>query len=398
MQKLLIILGIAIIPFYEIILKALPFVKSVAPDTRAPKEVIALVFALSIGLLAVFHGHIKPLRNKFLLILPVYLLINLIMSPHVDLFINGIEVGNFYFWKPFAEILCFLLMIVAISSMDIKFDSVFLAMVICGAIMAGYVIMQKFGFDQFWIVKNPEKWSGAIADAEIGGNLGQSTVVASFIAMIIPLAFYLKKYWMATLMVVATILTRSDMALLSLFVMIIPAIMYWKKFLIIPMCSLILCGSIFIGYEIYKSPNFRHMISQHSSGRTVAWKAIISDIRDGAIVGSKQDFSFTGVGLGRFGFIFPDKNQSDFMQAHNDLLEFTYNCGFIGLGLLLMALFFMVCKFSIYLPPASFAILLSFITILFLSLGSFPFQLGAHQFYSAILVGLLHNQGVLNDS
>ena len=119
LQRLLIILGLVFIPFYEIFLHLLPFVHSTAPDSRCTKEIIALVFALSIGLLAVFQGSIKPFRNKFLLAIPVFLLFNLIMAPHVPLVVNNVDSGDFYFWRPFVQVLCFTLMIAAEASLDI---------------------------------------------------------------------------------------------------------------------------------------------------------------------------------------------------------------------------------------------------------------------------------------
>ena len=129
LQRLLIILGLVIIPFYEILLRVLPYVANHAPDSRIPKELIALVFALSIGLLAVWQGTLKPFRNKWFLIIPFYLLINLIIAPYAPLNINNVEVGDFYFWKPFGQVLCFTFMIIAIASADIDFEEILKVMV-----------------------------------------------------------------------------------------------------------------------------------------------------------------------------------------------------------------------------------------------------------------------------
>lgn len=399
LQKLLIILGIVIIPFYEIFLKFLPFVKSISPDTRVNKEIIALVFALSIGLLAVFQGTIKPFKNKWFLLIPIYLLFNLIMAPHADMFINGIESGDFYFWKPFSEVLIFALMIIAIASIEINFEEVLFTMVICGTIMAAYVIMQYFGFDQFWITKSMDELGGfgnpkSVTSPSLGGNLGQSTLVASFIIMIIPLAFYFRRYWMVLLMIISVLLTKSDMARIALGFIGIFSLMYFKRNFIVPIIFIFLTLSI-VGIWACQNFNGKSFIENHMSGRAEVWKNIYTDIRDGAIEGEKQDFSFTGVGLGRFGFIFPDRHKSEFKQAHNDLLELIYDCGLIGLGLLIGGIGLMISGVLSNISPIRFSILLSFIAILFCSFGSFPFQLGAHQFYSSILVGLLNNDSIL---
>lgn len=386
-QRLLVIIGLIAIPFYELIFKVFPYIVVIAPDTRAPKELIAMFFALSIGLLAVFKGNIKPFNNKFILIIPIYLLFNLWMSPHFDLFINTVECGDLYFWKPFSEILCFILMIFAIASSDDDFIPIFKIMVICGTLMSAYVIFQKFGFDQFWIQREGDQFV-QVRGRLLGGNLGQSTVVSSWIIMMIPISIYLRKYYMSFIMIIAVFLTGSAMALMSMVLMaLIYLIKFNKKFLII-FATLFIILICLISFK----QDIRLKIVQRMDGRFEVWKNIFYDIRGGAIAGVSQDFSTTGVGFGRFPFIFPDKHKSNFKQAHNDFLEFTYDCGFCGLAIVLFGLCFMFNKFLFH--GIRFPIFLSFISILFCSLGGFPFQLGAHQFYSAIFLGLLNNDSI----
>lgn len=388
MKKLLIILGIIIIPFYEIFLKALPFVVSVAPDARCTKEIIAMVFALSIGLLAVFRGEIKPFRNKWLLLIPVYLLFNLIMAPHSDLFINNVEVGDFYFWQPFAEVLCFGLMIIAISSMEIQFDEVFRVMVICSTVMAGYVVLQGLGLDQFWYVKQGQQFE-TVRGRVLGGNMGQPTLVASWMVMMVPLAIYIKKYWMAGLIVVACLMTKGAMVAMALGLIFIMIIVYlsqgYGKFIIAWLVSLALLAL----FVVAVNPKIRNQAISRMDGRYEVWTNMVKDIRNGQIEDGHK-YPITGIGFGRFPFIFPDKHKLQFMQAHNDTLEFIYNCGLIG-GFLLLAGIFVMIK-GIEITPLSFSVIMSFVAVFFCSLGSFPFQLGAHQFYSAILVGILNGE------
>lgn len=393
LQRLLVIIGLIAIPFYELIFKVFPYIKVMAPDTRAPKELISLWFALAIGLLAIFQGKIKPFNNKFLLFIPLYLLLNLWMAPPIDFFINEINSGDFYFWKPFAEVLCFVLMIIAIASSDDDFKPTLKIMVWCGTVMSIYVILQTLGFDQFWIQREGQQFEG-VSGRLFAGNLGQPTLVSSFIVMLVPLAFYFKRYWMAVLMIIAIFLTKSDMSLVSLFSVLLIYIiskipnMDYKKFISIFLVIFVLLG---IGY--LNNNKFKSFLAGKSSGRIAVWSNIIDDIRDGPVGSVKQDFSATGVGFGRFPFIFSEKHKSNFKQVHNDPLEFMYNCGIFGEYLILAAIFFMITRILINISSINIAILLSFIAIFINSLGSFPFQLGAHQFYSAILVGLLHKSG-----
>lgn len=388
LQRLLIILGLVIIPFYEIFLRMLPFVHGVAPDSRVTKEILAVVFALSIGLLAVWHGNIKPFKNKFLLIIPVYLLFNLIMAPHVDLIINNMESGDFYFWKPFAEVLCFTFMIIAVASMEINIEEILRVMIICGTVMAGYVILQKLGLDQFYTVKPSIPWIAEMSNSEIGGSLGQKTIVASFIVMIIPLAMYFKKWWMSGLMVIACLLTHGSMVTAALVLIFVIFLFYRYMALRMLIIVLALASIMVIGF--YKP--IQNKIINRMDGRYEVWKNTLSDIHNGQLKDDKHKFGITGVGLGRFPFIFPNKHNSEFKQTHNDPMEFIYNCGLVGGFLLFAGIFVMIS--NINLDHMGFSILLSFIAIFFCSLGSFPFQLGAHQFYASILVGFLHNDSI----
>ena len=393
LQRLLVIIGLIAIPFYELFFKVFPFVRVIAPDTREPKELIALTFALAIGLLAVFQGTLKPFRNKYFLILVVFLLLNLFMSPQADLFINNVQVGDMFFWKPFAKVLCFALLMFAVASMDIDFNDILKTMAYCSFAMSIYVILQRLGFDQFWIQREGEQYLW-VSGRAFGGNLGQPTLAASFIATIIPIAFYLRKYIFGIVMFTAVVLTKSEMALIALAIVFVfyiaksqrllfPIIIFFILFFVIG------CSLFSTNYKV------RSFINDHSSGRTSVWRETFNDIKDGAISDGKQDFSFTGVGFGRFAFIFPDKHKSNFQQTHNDILEFTYNCGLIGSGILIVGLFFMVKSAWYCNDSLPIAILLSFLTILIISFGSFPFQLGAHQFYSAVLIGLLHNNSII---
>ena len=394
-QRLLVILGLVIIPFYEIFLHTLPLVRSVSPDSRVNKEIIALVFSLSIGLLAVFQGTLKPFNNKYFLLIPVYLLFNLIMSPHADLFINNNEVGDFYFWKPFAIVLCFSLMIIAVASMEIKFEEILKVMVICATIMSIYVILQKFGFDQFWMPKgniggsNGNVFTAVRAEA-LGGNLGQPTIVSCWIIMMVPLGMYLKKYWMVALMVVACVLTQGAVVISSLLIIWLISVFYLYKELRIVIITFLLLSVIIIAFN----KNIQSRIINRMDGRWAVWTDIASDLHNGQIKDG-MNMSITGAGFGRFGFTFPDRHHSVFHEAHNDPYQFMYDCGFIGELLLLGGVFLMIHTAWMNLSPICLSILLSFIAVFLCSLGTFPFQLGAHQFYASVLVGLLHNRKLL---
>lgn len=388
LQKLLIILALVMIPFYEIIIRIFPFAIAHVPETREPKLLLAMFFSLTIGLLAIFEGKILKFDNKWLLILTSYLMISFFMSPKVELFLNGIDSSDFWFWKAFCNVICMLLLVITIASSFDKFDYALKIMVYVAVIMSIYVILQRIGFDQFYIQKSINEL-GSVTRPEVGGTLGNSTLVASFLVFIIPISIYLKKYISSFILFVSVLITESDMALAACFIMIILYLFYFKfisksfTLLIFFILTIVFC------YNYLNVEKFRHFIDDKSNGRISVWKDVIKDIKNGII--NKQDFSITGLGLGRFPYVFPEQHNSIFRQAHNDFLEFIYNTGFIGLGLLVLSMWQIISVFS---KESSFLIAslaISFIVFIITALGSFSFQLGAHQFYIALIVGLLSN-------
>ncbi len=158
--------------------------------------------------------------------------------------------------------------------------------------------------------------------------------------------------------------------------------------MIIPIVGLLIVGIFFI-------ITHKEYVKDRMDGRYDVWKNVLSDINDGQLKDDKHKFGITGVGFGRFPFVFPIKHETQFQQAHNDPLEFIHTCGLIGGYLLLAGIFIMLGVGLFHSSSLIFSIALSFVGIFFCSLGSFPFQLGAHQFYAAILVGLLHNDRLL---
>ena len=192
---------------------------------------------------------------------------------------------------------------------------------------------------------------------------------------------------MAGLMVAACLLTQGAMVAGSLVVILIVYVIKINKWFSLLLIPLVIFGSIFV---------FKHQaqIISRMDGRSEVWKNTLSDIKNGQI-DDKHKFCITGVGFGRFSFLFPGKHKSNFQQTHNDPLQFMYDCGFIGEYLLLAGIFVMLMVGLFHQSMMVFSIALSFLAIFFCSLGSFPFQLGAHQFYAAVLVGFLNNDKLI---
>ncbi len=93
-------------------------------DIRAVKMAMALVFALALGMTELYRHGLKPFKNKWLLLLIVYIPISIILAPSPSIFLIGINVSSFWAWEPFLQIITFFLMVQAIASHEFKDEEV----------------------------------------------------------------------------------------------------------------------------------------------------------------------------------------------------------------------------------------------------------------------------------
>lgn len=392
--------GVILIPFYELIVRVFPNAGVAVQNTREAKEALGLWIALAIGLVGLYVGNIKSFDNKWVLIFLGYCLINLRFSPSHPLVINDVAVDNFQFWKPFLFFVIYTLMVAVIASVEFsqeQLDRLFKIMAWSGVIMAGYAILQRFGFEQFWIVK-PYSEIGGVPSPNIVGNLGQPTLLAPFLGMLVPFALYLRKYWMAVVMTIAVIFTDSNFGLVAMIVGIatystVKRMNIYKTMLFICLSILIL---LILAY-IYNIPFVMNHLTD--SGKFETWGNILQDMRDSYdFTGIPQKFSITGLGLGSFAYLFHVKHSSIFFQAHNELLEIFYQLGIVGLVLMILSMCHLVVKalntiYSGYVISENVKVLFSsFVCIALCSLGTFVWQLGVYQFYTALIIGLIYNQ------
>lgn len=394
MIQTLTILGAILIPCYEFILKLFPCVAIVSENTRTHKEMMAITIALAIGLSALYRG-VEPFKNKWLFFFILCQLITINLMPKIPLVINGIDNSGFWVWKPLFEVICFLLMGIAISSFkfsNFEIRYILSAMFYVGLFQAVYVISQTAGFDQFFLSK-PREIIGSVGFPERTGFLGQPTLVASFIAMCIPIGIYLKKYYFTLTLIIAILLTHSTMAIGAVFVGLISYISLRNPTRAVP----IIAVSGIIGFVGILSG----IIKFFDNGRFVAWKSIISDMANTTIKGyNGSDFSIFGHGLGSFTYLSTAFDAQRFAQAHNDYLEIFYCCGIVGIFFFLTAMVFLIKQiYQTYLKKENTRMIISlfcsFLIISICAFGSFVWQLGGHIFYTVVIVGLLLNENII---
>jgi O-antigen ligase len=217
--------------------------------------------------------------------------------------------------------------------------------------------------------------------------------------MLIPLAFYFKKYIYVGLMCVALILANSQVAWIALILAMVFYLCMIRPRITPVAITIILL--VYIGGSLYITSRSAYKELMNDNGRFPVWKMTMSDIKSGALNEMKADYSMTGLGPGAFGHVFPFAHKSVFKQAHNDYLEFWYNNGFLGIGSLLLAMIMMFkiawgkfIKYADYRKTRIAALLSSFIVIAICAFGTFVWQLGAHIFYTCVLVGLIHNETI----
>ena len=135
-------------------------------------------------------------------------------------------------------------------------------MVICGFIMALYIFVQKAELDQFFgkISSDINPDVDALKSPLLGGFIGQSTVVAPFVAMCIPLTVYFKRYIWAIAMATAVLLTQSKMGIgamsVGMAVYFILSRRRWYKVIGIGIiCLLLSAGSVWLKNNVTNRPN-----------------------------------------------------------------------------------------------------------------------------------------------
>lgn len=361
----IIIAGLAILPFF------------VWPgmDTREPKYLLAAGICLLLGLLGLRTG-IRPYRNPWALAFLAFAFLGFLLAPSTGILLSGVPAPSWVLQASWYA-LVFFLAHVAVANTVINIPLILRAMMWVGTAMSIYALLQRFGFEQFFTGPNL-----------MCGTMGNPAVLAAFIAMIVPLALYLRARWQTGLMIVVVLLINSQVAYGALAVALL---FLWgthnreSRYFVIALGTLLVVGLV-VGYFI--SPSVRSW----DHGRFAVWGQVVTDIRTPLTPGGAAH-SFTGFGLGAFPYLFHAQHPSAglgemFLEAHNDYVEILYNTGIVGLELLLLALGTFV-KSCFPLDRLNAHLLASFLCIAVCAGGLFVWQNGAIVFYSVVVTGIL---------
>lgn len=365
-------------------------------DVRDIQLTSALFFALTLGIVEFHKEGIKPFCNKWAMLFLVYIPVSTFIAPMPSIKLVGINVSNFWSWKPTLDILTFSFMIFAIASHKFSINDIMkIVKTICwsGFCMAAYVCLQRFDMDQFFL-RSVDLTHGPTAS--YSGFIGNPTLVAPYIAMTIPFMIFNKSYWMIPVAIAGVVFPDSIMAYAGLFggtAFLIAS--KNKKYFISTIIFSVITFSLISGAYL-KSPKFRENFNDHE--RFKIWKIIAKDIKNPIAKDINVSYPLTGRGLGSFKFVHHVEHENSFHQAHNEYLEMAYNMGVMGLFLMLASILFMFKKnfsvkkvFSGEEDILVMTLLASFITIAVVAIGTFPWQIGGSIYLTAVLVGLLHN-------
>jgi len=431
MTFVLLKIGVILTPYYELLVKLLPYGHVATPDTRVAKTFIGLWIALAIGLSAMFSGEIRKCKNIWILFFLVFIPLNIHLAPKYSIQLNGVDSTNYWVWKPFVMMLCYFIMFLGVQSLNITKEtlkSLFGTIVWCGFIMAVYMILQNFGWDQFFESKTGEAYRTVTKPITVG-TLGNSTLVSPFVAMIIPLALYLRHisatfpqqkkpiFIITSWIVVPTLiyavwLSQSNMAIGAMIVsLILYSCLRWKmRGVFVVYLALVLSFSVLNGIRVLNHSQFNKMETKitAANGRIAVWKEIIriakeeklGNIRNASGNVIKARHPFTGTGIGSYPVLIKQITKSIFGQAHNEYLEVFVTMGIGGFVLLMLSIMFMLLSsmfafFDDFNRDELAALLSSFVCIALVALGTFPWQIAPIIFYTVVIVGLLHNRRIL---
>ena len=381
----LLLIGLAVTPFI-----LAPGAEDLA---REPKMAWALVFALSIGLTALYQGKLKPFKNAWALVLVGFCLLSFYLSPKPDLTFFGVRSARFWSWEPLYQGLVFLLFTVAIASIKLtrrKIDYIITTMIWCAGVMAFFVILQFFGLDQFF--EHRYGTYGAMA-----GTLGNPTLIGPFLCLVLPLMFYRKHRAFAALSIIAILVTHSDVAWIGLILTISIYVMLKKRKYFIWGVGIAAVVVPLVAGLYFTQPSFRKACPDNE--RFITWKNSLLTLKTPVMRGSKKIYAITGMGPGSFKYLYHAQHEKQKPEtsayAHNDYVQTANELGIIGFILFIGVIVIVLRQKGG--GSAHRALMAGLIGILGCAGGIFVLQIGTHIFYTLTIVGLLCNPSIIEE-
>jgi hypothetical protein len=296
----------------------------------------------------------------------------------------GSNINRMWNWEPVVKILSLFILFLGVSSTKFSnkdIQDIFKTIAGCGLVMAIYMLLQKIGIDQIYDTF-PVSVIGHPNNPSMGGTIGQATLSAPFIVMCLPFMVYFNKFLACLLMALTVFLSGSSFAILGLASIIFTFIFlqadtYSKKIFVTFFSLLIALGLYFTIHKYF--PNMLV-----ANGRFGIWQQTFTQFLNHKI-------EFTGAGIGAYKYLFALKNNNTWYQAHNEYLQLLWSCGLIGFSIAFMAVKNFIHELIIPHEERTKVILLSFVGVGAVALGSFPLQLAVYQFYLVVMAGIVYS-------
>jgi len=385
MLRKTLLFGLVLLPFYEFIIYILMPAGRIPEwiDFRVTKEYIAIGLALIVT--ALVWKEVKKIEcpNMWTLWFLVFMFFNLskspiaVANPIVDLSLLGRFSAEF-------KVFTFFLMFCTVSSIkfsDRFIEKIFFTLFVGAIVMSFYMILQALNLDQ--ILKPKDAYLlGEVKGVRVAGFFGQPTLAVPYLLMGIPFAVYFKKIWGVIVIGIAALLTGSDFAIVGL-ALIFGIYSIGKKRM------MVVSGIAFVGCLILYALKPDKLF--FDNGRFLAWGMILEDVFSGKINGVDVRIGLFGAGLNNFGEMFTALHTSAYTRAHNEFLQVLWCCGVVGEAIFVM-INFEVFKtaWSVVRDNRAKTLAISLVAIVFCSMGTFVFQLGAYQFFTVLIVALIY--------
>lgn len=359
-----------------------PVLNTAIVDYRVTKVFLALFFAGLISILTLQRNAVVRQISPWPGILLFYLLIHPYLAPDFRFPSSADQIiAGLWKYKPMTFALVyyfFFLSIQKILSPRIYREKILAVLMWIGFITSIYVFIQFIGLDSFQHVY--DIWYVTVTTA---GNLSSffthPNYSANFMAMCLPAAYYFRRWWFAASMILAIILCQSWFAIGATIIGSLFYLWYhisnWEKPKFI-FAVLVFASAFILALN-------SGLFAPSDSGRFSAWQLMFNDTKPYAIFGH---------GFGAFPILFPAHHPVvDFVQAHNELFQFGFDCGIVGMLLLLAFVVDVFKKALPRLPNNEILICLttSFVIIVLCAQGQFIFQIEPHRYVSVIILGCI---------
>ena len=368
-------------------------------DPRVTKDFLSVMFALAITGVCILG---KPRRFKvypLLSLLILYCVLRCFLGPAFRFPVVNTQEDNIWQYRVVMYDLIFFSFFVAVSNLSwgiLKLRKFFTVISWVGGLTAAYVFVQALGFDQWLILKTTAEVQNT-PSAGLTGTMTNVTFAAAFLVLTIPIMIARRYWWAVVLAIGAVILCKSDMAYGALALSLLGYAAFkikWTGRRKAIAFLLVLLTALWIS---------DHKIHVQDNGRFYIWKQIWTDVTVSPFE-ENTNYFLTGYGLGAYKYLFTAQHttqyinettmQRAFEQAHNDPLEWFYNTGIIGFGLLIFIVFCLIkAVFPYTLTDERYlALLITFISGLMLSCGTFLLQIEPQRFLMVVVAAILYNR------